>query len=52
VTGVLDADTLYQMIAVWQARRIQEQDRAEAVPSQLLTAPIIDFMTRHARRNY
>jgi len=43
VTGALDADTLYQMIAVWQARRIQEQDRAEAVPSQLLTAPIIDF---------
>ncbi len=43
VTGVLDADAWYQMIAVWQARRIQEQDRAEAAPSQLLTAPIIDF---------
>jgi D-alanyl-D-alanine carboxypeptidase len=43
VTGVLDADAWYRMIAVWQARRIQEQDRAEALPSQLLTAPIIDF---------
>ncbi len=42
-TGVLDANTLYQMIAVWQSRRIQEQDRAEATPAQLLTAPIIDF---------
>ncbi len=43
VTGVLDADTWYRMIAVWQARRIKEQDRAEAAPSQLLSAPIIDF---------
>jgi len=42
-TGILDADSWYQMIAVWQARRIKEQDRAEATFAQLLTAPIIDF---------
>jgi LAS superfamily LD-carboxypeptidase LdcB len=42
-SGVLDSDTFYQMIALWQSRRIKEQERFEATPAQLLTAPIIDF---------
>ncbi|MFN2455614.1 MAG: D-alanyl-D-alanine carboxypeptidase family protein [Pyrinomonadaceae bacterium] len=42
-TGVLDADTWYQMIALWQARRIPETARIVPPASQLLTAPIIDF---------
>ena len=42
-TGILDGETWYQMIAVWQSRRIKEQDRGEAAPWQLLTAPITDF---------
>ncbi len=40
-TGVLNEETLYQMIAEWQVRRIK--DRTPAQPAQLLTAPISDF---------
>ena len=39
--GVLDDETLYKMIAEWQARRIK--DRTPAQPGQLLRAPISDF---------
>ncbi len=40
-SGVLDDETLYQMIAEWQGRRIK--NRTPAQPVQLLTAPISDF---------
>jgi len=40
-SGVLDDETLYAMIGVWQAARIK--DRTVATPDQLLTAPISDF---------
>jgi len=40
-TGILDDETLYQMIAAWQAARLK--DRTPAQPAQLLTAPIADF---------
>src|SRR5438876_1016136 len=40
-SGVLDEETLYVMIAVWQDARLK--DRSPAQPSQLLTAPISDF---------
>jgi Putative peptidoglycan binding domain len=40
-SGIIDAETLYAMIAAWQAARIK--DRSVAQPDQLLTAPIPDF---------
>lgn len=40
-SGVLDDETLYAMIGVWQAARLK--DRTVAQPEQLLTAPISDF---------
>jgi len=40
-SGVLDDETLYAMIGVWQAARLK--DRSVAPPEQLLTAPISDF---------
>jgi len=40
-SGVLDDQTLYAMIGVWQGARIK--DRTLATPDQLLTAPISDF---------
>ena len=40
-SGVLDDETLYAMIKVWQDARLK--DRSPAQPDQLLTAPISDF---------
>jgi uncharacterized protein YcbK (DUF882 family) len=40
-SGVLDAETLYAMIKVWQDARLK--DRTVAQPDQLLTAPVSDF---------
>jgi D-alanyl-D-alanine carboxypeptidase len=40
-SGVLDDQTLYAMIGVWQAARLK--DRTVAPLDQLLTAPISDF---------
>ena len=40
-TGVLDDQTLYGMISIWQGTRIK--DREVAAPERLLTAPISDF---------
>lgn len=40
-TGILDDETLYAMIAAWQAARLK--DKTPAQPEQLLTAPIADF---------
>jgi D-alanyl-D-alanine carboxypeptidase len=40
-SGVLDDETLYAMIGVWQAARLK--DRTVAQPDQLITAPISDF---------
>ena len=40
-SGVLDDETLYAMIGVWQAARLK--DRSVAPTQQLLTAPISDF---------
>ena len=40
-SGVLDEQTLYAMIAVWQDARLK--DRSPAQPDELLTAPISDF---------
>ena len=40
-TGVIDDETLYAMIKVWQEARLK--DRSPAQPDQLLTAPISDF---------
>ncbi|MCU1263936.1 MAG: putative penicillin-resistance DD-carboxypeptidase [Acidobacteria bacterium] len=40
-SGVLDEETLYAMIKVWQDQRLK--DRTVAQPGQLLTAPIPDF---------
>jgi zinc D-Ala-D-Ala carboxypeptidase len=39
--GILDTDTWYQMIAMWQSQRIK--DREYPSPDQLTTAPISDF---------
>lgn len=39
--GILDKDSLFQMISVWQSRRIKE--RAVPAPDKLFTAPISDF---------
>ncbi len=38
--GVLDGDTLYKLIAAWQARRLKEHTYPR--PDQLLTAPVSD----------
>jgi hypothetical protein len=40
-TGIIDDETLYAMIKVWQDARIK--DRSVAAPEQLFTAPISDF---------
>jgi zinc D-Ala-D-Ala carboxypeptidase len=40
-SGILDDETLYAMIAAWQAARLK--DKTPAQPDQLLTAPIADF---------
>ena len=40
-TGILDADSLYGMISLWQGARLK--DRTPATPEQLLTAPVSDF---------
>ena len=40
-TGVLDDQSLYKMISLWQGARLK--DREMAKPDQLLTAPISDF---------
>ncbi len=40
-SGVLNGDTLYKLIATWQARRLK--DRTYPRPDQLLTAPGADF---------
>ena len=40
-SGVLDSETLYRMISVWQGGRIK--NKVYAQPDQLLTAPISDF---------
>lgn len=40
-TGLLDDQTLYAMIGVWQGARLK--DRTPAAPDQLLTAQIGDF---------
>jgi D-alanyl-D-alanine carboxypeptidase len=40
-SGVLDDETLYAMIGVWQAARLK--DRTVAQADQLITAPISDF---------
>lgn len=39
--GVLNGDTLYKLVAAWQARRLK--DRSYPRPDQLLTAPAADF---------
>jgi hypothetical protein len=40
-SGVLDSETLFRMIAVWQSRRIK--DRTVPPADKLFTAPIADF---------
>ena len=40
-SGILDEETLYAMIKVWQDARLK--DRSVAPPDQLLLAPIADF---------
>src|SRR6266566_400448 len=40
-SSVLDEETLYAMIKVWQDARLK--DRSVAQPDQLLTAPVSDF---------
>ena len=40
-SGVLDGETLYRMISVWQGARIK--NKVYAQPDQLLVAPISDF---------
>jgi len=40
-SGVLDADTLYVMVSIWQEQRLKE--RSPATPEQLITAPASDF---------
>jgi hypothetical protein len=40
-SGILDDETLYAMIKVWQEARLK--DRSPAAADQLLTAPISDF---------
>jgi hypothetical protein len=40
-SGIVDEETLYAMIKIWQAARLK--DRTVASPNQLLTAPVSDF---------
>jgi len=40
-TGVLDENSWYAIVALWQAARIK--DRTPATPDQLITAPATDF---------
>ena len=40
-TGILDSDTWYMMVSVWQSRR--SNDRTYPRPDQVLTAPPTDF---------
>ncbi|MDX6289215.1 MAG: zinc D-Ala-D-Ala carboxypeptidase [Blastocatellia bacterium] len=40
-SGVIDEETLYAMIKTWQDARLK--DRTQALPDQLLTAPLSDF---------
>lgn len=40
-SGIIDEETLYAMIKVWQDARLK--DRSVALPDQLLLAPIADF---------
>jgi D-alanyl-D-alanine carboxypeptidase len=40
-TGVLDDQSIYKMISVWQGARLK--DRQVAAPERLLSAPISDF---------
>ena len=40
-TGVLDRDTLMQLVNAWQSRRLK--DRTYPTPDQLVTAPASDF---------
>jgi len=40
-TGVVDEQTFYAMVSVWQDARLK--DRSVALPDQLLTAPTSDF---------
>jgi len=40
-SGMLDEETLYAMIKTWQDARLK--DRSQALPDQLLTAPVADF---------
>ncbi|HVF55918.1 MAG TPA: D-alanyl-D-alanine carboxypeptidase family protein [Pyrinomonadaceae bacterium] len=40
-SGVLDDETLYQMVSTWQSTRIK--DKSYPQPHQLVTAPISDF---------
>src|SRR5256714_6428078 len=39
--GVLDGDTLYQMVSTWQGARLK--DKSPAQPGQPLLAPVSDF---------
>lgn len=39
--GVLDGETLFRMIGVWQSRRLK--DKTIPPPDKLLTAPVSDF---------
>jgi D-alanyl-D-alanine carboxypeptidase len=43
-TGVLDDQTLYGMISIWQSTRLKDREVAPA--DRLLTAPISDFYDR------
>jgi zinc D-Ala-D-Ala carboxypeptidase len=40
-TGVIDSDTLYQMVKQWQAQRLNSSQYP--APDQLMSAPITDF---------
>lgn len=40
-SGVLDDETLYQMVSTWQSTRIKDRDYPR--PDQLVTAPATDF---------
>jgi LAS superfamily LD-carboxypeptidase LdcB len=40
-SGVINEETLYAMIKTWQDARLK--DRTQALPDQLLTAPLSDF---------
>ncbi|HEX8720147.1 MAG TPA: M15 family metallopeptidase [Pyrinomonadaceae bacterium] len=40
-SGVLDGETLYQMVSTWQGARLKNKEYA--TPDSLLTAPVADF---------